>query len=240
MTNPIYLKRSAVAGKVPLVTDLAVGELAANSADGILYTRKGTSVVEIGATAFTGDVTGNSSKGSAVMTLADSGVPAGTYNVIDVDSKGRVVSGSLIGSIQILTGVINSYSGTTVVAITNTPTTSNGTQIWSQSMTVNAGTRVLLACQLFGDTSNSDQYITVAFFRNTILIGVTVINVSKSGNPSAATYLDYDNDVTSGVTYTYSCRVGIGSNGTWYINQDKNGNKWGGGFKNSFSLTEVY
>jgi hypothetical protein len=52
MAQKVRLKRSAVASKVPLTTDLDLGELAVNTFDGKLYMKKnnGTeSVVEIGA-----------------------------------------------------------------------------------------------------------------------------------------------------------------------------------------------
>jgi len=50
MANLIKLKRSAVAGKAPATTDLELGELALNTYDGKLYTKKdnGTaSIVEL-------------------------------------------------------------------------------------------------------------------------------------------------------------------------------------------------
>lgn len=50
MANTIKLRRSAVAGKVPAVGDLQLGELALNTYDGKLYTKKdnGTaSIVEL-------------------------------------------------------------------------------------------------------------------------------------------------------------------------------------------------
>ena len=50
MANLIKLKRSAVAGKAPTTSDLELGELALNTYDGKLYTKKddGTaSVVEL-------------------------------------------------------------------------------------------------------------------------------------------------------------------------------------------------
>jgi len=50
MANTIKLRRSAVAGKAPAVGDLQLGELALNTFDGKLYTKKdnGTaSVVEL-------------------------------------------------------------------------------------------------------------------------------------------------------------------------------------------------
>jgi len=51
MANTIKLKRSAVAAKVPTTSDLDLGELALNTYDGKLYTKKddGTaSIVELG------------------------------------------------------------------------------------------------------------------------------------------------------------------------------------------------
>ena len=50
MANTIKLRRSAVAGKAPAVGDLQLGELALNTYDGKLYTKKdnGTaSIVEL-------------------------------------------------------------------------------------------------------------------------------------------------------------------------------------------------
>jgi len=45
MTNLIKLKRSTVAGKMPLASDLDVGELAVNVADGFLYLKQMTNNV---------------------------------------------------------------------------------------------------------------------------------------------------------------------------------------------------
>ena len=62
MANPVQIKRSAVAGKVPLTTDLQLSELAVNTWDGKLYTktdRNGSvTIAEIGKTggAFTDSV----------------------------------------------------------------------------------------------------------------------------------------------------------------------------------------
>lgn len=46
MASTIKIKRSAVAGKVPTTTDLDLGELALNTYDGKLYTKKSVSGVE--------------------------------------------------------------------------------------------------------------------------------------------------------------------------------------------------
>lgn len=46
MANIVKMKQSSVAGKVPLTTDLALGELAINTRDGKLYLKKNVSGVE--------------------------------------------------------------------------------------------------------------------------------------------------------------------------------------------------
>ena len=51
MAGTVKLKRSAVAGKIPSTTDLALGELALNTHDGKAYIKKddgAESIVEIG------------------------------------------------------------------------------------------------------------------------------------------------------------------------------------------------
>lgn len=47
MANQIVLKRSAVADKVPTTSDLALGELAVNTSDGRLYTKRDNGTAEI-------------------------------------------------------------------------------------------------------------------------------------------------------------------------------------------------
>ena len=97
MSQQILIKRSSVAAKVPTTAQLALGELALNTYDGKVYLKKNVlgseSVIEVGAISATGDVTG-SGNGSITLTLAASGVTAGTYPKVTVDSKGRVTSGS--------------------------------------------------------------------------------------------------------------------------------------------------
>lgn len=51
MANIVKIKRSAVQGKVPLIADLELGELALNTFDGKLYTKKdngNVSIIELG------------------------------------------------------------------------------------------------------------------------------------------------------------------------------------------------
>ena len=48
MASTIKIKRSSVAGKIPLIADFAAGEIAINTKDKKLYSSNGTAVFEIG------------------------------------------------------------------------------------------------------------------------------------------------------------------------------------------------
>jgi hypothetical protein len=65
MANTILLKRSAVAGKVPQVSDVPLGSLALNTFDGALYMRRDSGTAEIVRIAFAnqdyGLITGSAS-----------------------------------------------------------------------------------------------------------------------------------------------------------------------------------
>lgn len=72
MAQTVKLKRSAVAVKVPLTTDLALGELAVNTNDGVLYTlmNDGTNkIVQLGGQAVSATVTaGTNAQGQGPLT----------------------------------------------------------------------------------------------------------------------------------------------------------------------------
>lgn len=74
MAQTVQVKRSAVPSKVPLTTDLALGELAVNTYDGKLFLKKNVSgtesVVEVGAGAGGGSVTVSTTAPSSPTTGA--------------------------------------------------------------------------------------------------------------------------------------------------------------------------
>jgi hypothetical protein len=74
-----------------------------------------------GSLTFTGDVTGSGSTGSSTaLTLANSGVTAGTYTKVTVDAKGRVTAGASLASADLptYTGTITSAQITTGLGFT--------------------------------------------------------------------------------------------------------------------------
>lgn len=87
----IRLKRSAVPGKVPAVTDLELGELAVNTSDGKLYTKKNVSgtesIVDVAGTATPGDGSVTTAK------LADGSVTAAKIAAGAVQTAGLADAG---------------------------------------------------------------------------------------------------------------------------------------------------
>lgn len=73
MANTIILKKSSVAGKVPLATDLQVAELAVNLEDAKLYTKNTNGVVIL---------VGSSATGGGGGVLTWDGATVQTWNSI--------------------------------------------------------------------------------------------------------------------------------------------------------------
>lgn len=132
MASKIKIKRSAVAGKVPLTTDLELSELAVNTNDGRLYTKKddGTeSIVEIGGPDFgsrnvitTGTVTGASIIPTS-STVPTNGVylPAANSVAIATNSNARLTIDSS-GNVAIPGGLTRGGNNVVTVGDTGTVT----------------------------------------------------------------------------------------------------------------------
>lgn len=77
MANTIKLRRSATAGKVPQVGDIQLGELALNTHDGKLYTKRSVSGVE-SVVELSGGTLGDLDGGAAATVFT-----TGTFTIVD-------------------------------------------------------------------------------------------------------------------------------------------------------------
>lgn len=115
MANTILLKRSAVAGKVPLTSDVPLGSLALNTYDGKLFTKKSVSgvesIVEIGASASISD----GSKGD--ITVSGSGA---TWTLTSISGN---VANTATGSFRLPNGTTAQRPGTASNGMTRYNTT---------------------------------------------------------------------------------------------------------------------
>ena len=142
---------------------------------------------------------------------------------INVSGVAAAPSGSF-GVIQLFWGPISGVSGTTKISKDDTtPLISEGTEIWSQSITPTVGspaTTVRARTNFTFSSSNSALEIVIAVFRDSTCIGVGVSSTSNNNSGFSVSTSFYDPNATPGFEHTYSCRVGrTGNNGTWYINQ---------------------
>lgn len=135
---------------------------------------------------------------------------------------------------QIAYGTITAASGTTQIALSNSaPTSSAGTQIWSQSFTpVSTSSLINVVFSMTVDTDSSLKGVIVTVFRGTTLIGVEVNwggdggALSANGTPGTIAFNIIDAPATTSAL-TYSARAGVTSSGTWYVAQALNGTMGG-------------
>lgn len=139
---------SSVAGKVGVVT-LTKSDVGLSNVDNTSDTSKivasASKLTTARTLSWTGDATGSLSFNgtvdvAAALSLANSGVAAGTYKSVTVDAKGRVTDGN-----NVVTGLVTSTAatGTTNVATTNTSTFLNITEkVGSATPTVGSSSQI--------------------------------------------------------------------------------------------------
>jgi hypothetical protein len=108
MTSKIILKKSSETGKVPASLDF--GELALNYADGKLYYKNASNVIV--------DLSGNPYTAGTDLSLqnyvfnhTESGVVAGSYNNVTVNSRGHVTAGSNTAYLTSESDTLSSVTG---------------------------------------------------------------------------------------------------------------------------------
>ena len=191
MASQVILKKSSVAARVPVVGDLAYGELALNYADGLLYYKKsdGTTIATIGS-AYTDTDT------LAIVT----GRGNTTTNAIKVGGKSTVGSGPLTGSATYTLAVGQSSSS-------NVPTIAFSTQVIG-----NAVPETVIAKLIALDTSVSTAMAGYASISLTSGIagqlgkGQIVFHTSDETPADAST-----NTMTEKVRIAYNGYLGVGT-----------------------------
>lgn len=186
MANTLIPKRSSVAGKVPLATDLQVGEIAVNLADGLIFTKNGSgTVIQLGGQTLTssavttalgytpvnraGDtMTGKLTLPTPTSSLASLNLPVATLaNGPSAPADGDMWVNSTNGLNVRIGGVtnqvaLNDYPNTFAKAQTfNNHITGNGDVklVSSASGLVQLGTNVTLGNIYIGGTTQSGQFI---------------------------------------------------------------------------------
>jgi hypothetical protein len=108
MASTIKVKRSSSSGAAPNTTHISTGEIALNTADGILYSSDGSSVFEIGA-----NLTSLAVNGDTTFTSADAGSTAGPEFKLHRNSSSPA-DGDYLGQIKFAgesdTGVERNYA----------------------------------------------------------------------------------------------------------------------------------
>jgi len=122
---------------------------------------------------------------------------------------------------QSLNSSIAAQSGTTYKAVSNVvPLSTDGTQIWSQTITpLFATSRISISGGTYVDHSVSGRKMTFAIFRGTTCIAVACDYVATTVKGVNLAFTVVDTPATTAAT-TYSIRCfSDGTTGTWYVSQ---------------------
>ena len=218
MATPFRLKRSAVTGKRPGLTDMQIGELAINFYDGHLFAERDTQGVGIGTTVtlltpwvenfgggsinYNGIVTATTYHGNQVIGTPAGGFKSGAFTISNTDHTKDSIN------------ELNFILGKLVPAA---PTTFNGLSL---SIQTNAGNRRL--CAGFTPTNNTGGSAPVAgtqYARNTdstVSTG-TIQDVGPGDNGTVTGFVN----ATNVGSITMDTNVNNGTNGALVISDNK-------------------
>ena len=218
MATPFRLKRSAVTGKRPGLTDMQIGELAINFYDGHLFAERDTQGVGIGTTValltpwienfgggsivYNGIVTATTYHGNQVIGTPAGGFKSGAFTIANTDHTKDSIN------------ELNFILGKLVPAA---PTTFNGLSL---SIQTNGGNRRL--CAGFTPTNNTGGAAPVAgtqYARNTDST-VSTGTIQDVGPGDNGTVIGFVNAANVG-SITLDTNVNNGTNGALVISDNK-------------------
>lgn len=218
MANKIILKKSSVASKVPLATDLDVGEIAVNLTDQKLYSKNASgTVIAVGVGTATGTVTGV----TATSPVASSG---GTAPVISLasgygDTKNPFASKTANYVLAAPNGVAGAPTFRAIVAA-DIPTLNQNTTGSSGSCTGNAATATTATTATTANALNTANSYTGAGFTASSGTGKVILGTDAGGSiqlgrtdgVASTPYVDFNSGATA---VDYDVRVqASGGNGT--------------------------
>ena len=210
MANKIVLKKSSVAAKVPLTTDLDYGELALNYADEKLYFKNSTNVVksfnvtQSALTIGTG-LSGTSYNGTSAVTIAIDSTVATLTGTQTLTNKTIAAASNTISGLT--NANLSGSAGITNANLANSSVTINGTAVslgGSATVTAAAGT-------LTGNTLNSTVVTSSLTAVGTIATGTwaaTDVGLAHGGTNASLTA------VNGGVVYSNASAMAITAAGT--------------------------
>jgi hypothetical protein len=140
---------------------------------------------------------------------------------------------------QVLGAAIPANTGTTIIPQDNTaPTITEGTQIWTQAFTPSyTGSSVNINMTLDVNSGTNNRMIIASIFRGNTNIGVANVSIATAARPQILTMNIIDTSISTAAV-TYSCRVGISSAATWYVNSNSTSFYAGLLTKHSYSIME--
>ncbi len=134
---------------------------------------------------------------------------------------------------------ITPSSGTTLIPYdATTPLSTEGTLVWTQTFTpASATSKYIFDFSTYMSSGSNTRYVTAALFRGTTCIGASTQLATSANAPYMLVIREVD---TPGVTtpITYSLRIGVSSNATWYIGQTTTGT-FGGVGASTITVTET-
>lgn len=215
MANKIILKKSSVASKVPLATDLEIGEIAVNLADQKLYSKNASgTVVLVGTGTATGTVT--SVTGTSPVTSSGGTTPAISLASGYGDTQNPYASKTA----KYFLAAPNASAGAPTfraIVASDIPTLNQNTTGSSGSCTGNAATATTLqtARTINGVSFNGSSNITVtATATNALTLGSYLTGTSYNGSAAVTAAVD------ATTTATASKIVARNENGDIYSRYD--------------------
>lgn len=156
MANTVKLKRSSVAGKIPLTTDLEFGEIALNTADGNLFFKKATNdnsgyIVTV--------VNLNSAQTLQNKTLNNSRITGMLYDKNNSEGSDGQVLKSTSNGVQ--WGDMSGGSLASLTDVSLTAPTANQVLTYTGSAWINSDPNVVVASAVFATNAQTDMgYVT--------------------------------------------------------------------------------